>query len=228
MGEARMYIADQRNEVDFEDGLLRSTLNYEDYYSSHKEAIGKLLYVNEWHGIAKRKLTVSASADTIMIILPLLNAIEIQIGDQSYLVGLGELIVIPIRQSFPICIHQIGNFEEGFIFQQFVFQATSNDTDAVHKYSLPLGQFEQKNKMLPILMDNKFSFQLFIGAFYGKEETNMLLPENCNKLFAYPLNGSFEVEERLLFFGDGLFLSDLEVVEMECLSINGLILLIAF
>ncbi|MDF0709076.1 hypothetical protein [Flagellimonas okinawensis] len=66
---------------------------------------------------------------------------------------------------------------------------------------------------------------LNFGVFEGRNESQYKLENPNNGIFAFVINGVFEIEDRLLESRDGLALWDTDTVEMEALSENAIILL---
>ena len=69
-------------------------------------------------------------------------------------------------------------------------------------------------------------FTVSIGKFSGRGETIYKLPNRNSGLFAFVIEGAFEVEGRLLHARDGLTLWETEEAEMEALSNDAIVLLI--
>jgi hypothetical protein len=66
----------------------------------------------------------------------------------------------------------------------------------------------------------------FIGKFTGREEAVYRLSDPRNGLFAFVLQGAFELQYRLLHAGDGLGLWELPEAELEALSNDAIILMV--
>lgn len=80
------------------------------------------------------------------------------------------------------------------------------------------------NQMSKILSVNNVC--LNYGVFHGRAETTHRIDNPNNGIFAYVLNGAFEVENRLIETRDGLTLWDIENVSMEALSNNAILLML--
>lgn len=222
---ARIYIADQRNEKAYQSGWLRSTLNYADYYSPHRERIGALRYVNEWGGAGKQQFELSyTTMDSLTVLLPLANGIRVVSRDAQYAVDVGEILIIPSDLCKVSALHEDGG---GFVFQELVLSVSHEFREIAQCIILPLGGTSPVNRMLPVL-EQTYPFQCYVGAYFGKEEETFVPDEQFSNFFVYVLEGSFEVEKRLVFAGDSLSLSKYSPIEIECLSANGLLLGINF
>lgn len=228
MEDIRIYIAEQRGEELIGEGRLRSTLNYGDYRSPHRNPIGDLQYVNEWIGHLDQTFSLLLPAQQISVFVPLTGGILLRIKEQEYKVPLGNLLVLPTNIGSDVLIQQLIPEEPYFTFQQFVFSAADISSKDICSYSLPITNPSDKNRLLPVWEKEDFPFRIYIGAFIGKEEYKLILDATFDRVFALPLDGHFEVEERLLFTGDALSLPGLQELEAECLSVTGLLLVIHF
>ena len=70
------------------------------------------------------------------------------------------------------------------------------------------------------------SFHLHFGVFDGRREAEYRLENPENGIFAFVINGAFELENRLLEARDGLALWDTDKLELEALSENAILLLL--
>jgi hypothetical protein len=66
------------------------------------------------------------------------------------------------------------------------------------------------------------------GVYDSRTDDSVRLTGNCSHIFAYVINGSFEVEGRLMEYRDGLLLWETEVVAFEALSETAIILFIEY
>jgi len=82
--------------------------------------------------------------------------------------------------------------------------------------------FDLANNCLQQLTTNNF----FIGKFDGRFDGIHKLPDKTKGIFAFVIEGVFEVQNRLLHARDGLALTNVTEVEFEALSNEALLLLI--
>ncbi|HSC39564.1 MAG TPA: hypothetical protein VLD19_16885, partial [Chitinophagaceae bacterium] len=75
-----------------------------------------------------------------------------------------------------------------------------------------------------ILSATNTGFAGSIGKFAGREEAVYKMKNPARGLFAFVLQGAFEVQYRLLHAGDGLGLWELPEIELEALSNDAIIL----
>lgn len=69
---------------------------------------------------------------------------------------------------------------------------------------------------------------LKVGVYDSRVKDRITLSPGCNRVFTYVINGSFEVEERLMEYRDGLCLWDVSELEFEALSETAIILVIEY
>lgn len=228
MEEVRIYIGEQRGETTFDSGWVRSTLNYGDYFSAHRNAIGSLHHVNEWTGYGAQHFLLPLSQQSISVFIPLVGDIVFQINNQEYIVSLGSLLVFSTYAATEVSIGQSGSKDDNFVFQQFSFVSAGCLTAEASIYDLPIVRASDQNKLRSVLQTEKIPFQIYSGAFVGQVTDKLLLDQAYNHVLAITLDGNFEVEQRLLFAGDALFLPEIEDLEIECLSDTGVLLVLHF
>lgn len=223
MLDTRIYIADHRKTLEVTGGWVNCTLNYGSYVATGKQAFGNLMHVNNWQGRAAQTLMLPAESDCLMLFFPLNADLKVTYKTSEFTLLLGEILLLPISEPDYIKICQKQPDQEAFLFQQLVI-ASALAVDP-KTYDLPLNA-APKNRLLPILDQGKYPIQLYIGAFYGKEESELAFVTGSKYVYIFVLAGNFEVEERLLLEEDGLALSQLEKVRVECLSSQGIIMLL--
>lgn len=223
MEDVRIYIADQRGEQYADRCRLRSTFNYGDFFHQDKHGIGRLLYWNEWEGLDSKEFVLSAQGTCTWMLIPTATGIEVTFQSRSIEVEVGKVCVLVLDKDDEVKISSVEKEEAGFSFLQIVQEGGESIVEQVQLFTLPLQQ--EKNSMLSVLDKKDFPFQLHIGAFHSKEESVW----ECNdksQSFIYVLDGSFEVEGRLLFQGDGLSMYNKANLDIECLGAVGLIVVL--
>lgn len=81
----------------------------------------------------------------------------------------------------------------------------------------------RKNKLIAA---EGFGAHIHAGVFDSRTKDIATLKEPLSCAFAYVINGSFELENRLLEYRDGLYLWDISEVDFESLSETAILLLI--
>ncbi|MEH6408428.1 MAG: hypothetical protein V7767_14215, partial [Leeuwenhoekiella sp.] len=108
-------------------------------------------------------------------------------------------------------------------FIVIIFKESSFSKPQLSNYN-----FDKQNDFLPILEKIEELFSIKIGKFDGRTDYNYLPKTGENRLFTYIIEGAFEIQNRLLEKGEGLYVKDLQIMEMEALSSEAMALLIAY
>ncbi|SFS72213.1 hypothetical protein [Sphingobacterium wenxiniae] len=228
MEDIRIYIAEQRGETDVADGWVKSILNYGTYAAPSRSPVGKLQHANEWTGHAGQVFSLPVPGRSISVFFPLDGTLIIQTEEQEQVVPIGTMIVLSTDTPTNIRVRKMDTDERWFIFQQFTFSVTELCYQGIRIYDLPIANTPIKNCLLPVLEEENPTFQIYMGAFVGKEEYILDTDTAFNYTFAMALDGNFEVEQRLLFQGDALSLPNFRKIGAECLSATGLLLVLHF
>lgn len=228
MQDIRIYIAEQRGETSIGTHLVRSTLNYGSFAAPHREAIGRLQLVNSWQVAPQGTLKLPTSQDTVSLLIPLVGDLLVTMDAQTYTVPVGTILVHNFENNTAIHIKASSEVAEPAIFQEFVLNSAINNPTLPHIVDLPLTFSFEKNKMYPVGTDLATDFQFYFGAFAGKHDFELQIGQDHKNAFAFALDGNFEVEERILYPSDGLYLPYSNNLDIECLSATGLLVVLCF
>ncbi|APU95655.1 hypothetical protein BV902_04320 [Sphingobacterium sp. B29] len=228
MQDIRIYIAEQRGETSIGTHLVRSTLNYGSFAAPHREAIGRLQQVNSWQVALQETLELPTNQDTVSFLIPLVGDLLVTMDGQTYTVPVGTILVHNFENNTAIHIKASSEVGEPAIFQEFVLNSAINTPTLPHIANLPLSSSFEKNKMYPVGTDLATDFQFYFGAFAGKHDFELQIGQDQKSAFAFALDGNFEVEERILYPSDGLYLPDSKNLDIECLSATGLLVVLCF
>lgn len=228
MQDIRIYIAEQRGETSTGTHLVRSTLNYGSFAAPHREAIGRLQQVNSWQVAPQKTLELPTSRETVSFLIPLVGDLLVTMDGQTYNVPVGTILVQNFENNTAIHIKASSKVGEAAILQEFVLNSAINTPTLPHIVNLPLSSSFEKNKMYPVGTDLATDFQFYFGAFAGKHDFELQIGQDQKSAFAFALDGNFEVEERILYPSDGLYLPDSNNLDIECLSATGLLVVLCF
>jgi hypothetical protein len=228
MQDIRIYIAQQRGETSIGTHLVRSTLNCGSFVSPHREAIGRLQQINSWQVAPQETLELPTSQGTISLLIPLVGDLLVTMDGQTYTVSVGTILVHNFENNTAIQIKALSAVGEPAIFQEFVLNSAIHTPTLPHIVDLPLTSSFEKNKMYPVGTDLATDFQFYFGAFAGKHDFELQIGQDQKSAFAFVLDGNFEVEERILYPSDGLYLPDSNNLDIECLSATGLLVVLCF
>lgn len=220
--QGKMYLAAERGHT--ETGWFRSynTFNFGNYRHEHKAPFGPLYVFNDDTLAGGKKISLLVEEDSTIILLPTVGAIIFvdSHGNES-IVEAGQAQVYAARKNTSLLIgnpydEELINFLQIWIRHpvQTLAEPAVSSFDLVH----------HKNKLVEIKPAGS-CHKTFIGKFTGREEALHKVGSG-NGLFAFVLEGAFEVQYRLLETRDGLALWNVEDVELEALSNDAIILLV--
>lgn len=191
---------------------------------SSKEAKKNNSFI-DWSEISLKPsfdLSFIAKEDCAVILLPLVG--KIKVGLKS-LLEVGESQIQFLRKSKKLLISNPYKEEVNHFLRIVIPYSESFQT---YKTSFSL---EDSNNSINSLFEiqnqnsNQNSISFKLGCFDGRQETTLNLNGD---LFAYSLNGAFEVQNCLLEQADGLKIVDTKVVEMEALSNQAVLALLEY
>ncbi len=214
---AQIFKADRRNTIQSEDYRCLSTLNPQGV-ENNTSPFGLLTTFDEETLAKGKRRFYYMEEDTLVILLPLVGLLEVE---QSNLKGTQFIIPEEIKvlslkkgQSFYLS----NPYEKDLV--NFIQMRIKGTGPTIKKF---FGNYEN-NGLFPILDINEC--QLHFGVFEGRKEAVYQLQNPKNGIFAFVINGAFELENRLLESRDALSLWNVETVELEALSENAIVLLI--
>jgi hypothetical protein len=228
MQDIRIYIAEQRGETSVGTTIVSSTLNYGSFVSPHRAAIGRLQQVNTWEVAPNGELDLPLIKSTSSLLIPLAGDLSVTIDGEAYSVPVGTAFIQHSEKNKILNIKALNEPNTAIIFQEFTFSTSTYIPTLPHIVDLPLAASFEKNKMHPVCTELAADFQLNFGAFIGKHDFELQVGSIHKRAFAFVLDGNFEVEERILYPFDSLYLPDSNSLAIECLSDTGLLVVLCF
>ena len=172
------------------------------------------------------ELVVESVADSTVVLIPYIGDLKLTAKTQAdRTLTEGQVFAWSVRQGEAYVIKNPYE-EEAINFFQIVLSDPSPEL-GISRVTLtrPVVMDEYPDKLLPIYeRDSKIS----IGKYRGRSEDLYRLRKNAGGIFAFIVEGAFEVQNRLLERRDGLALWNAEVVDFEALSAGAVILLVEF
>lgn len=166
-----------------------------------------------------KNLLLTLEANELMILFPLSGSLSVEVHDgKPYNIEPEQLLtcLYPKKQAVTI-----SNSEQkqssSYLYIQVSGISFPKDGTAVHPCYIP-----QRN-MVSTLLEQP-GVQLSMGVFDGRQKGEYQLQETADGIFAFVLNGAFEVQDRLLENRDGLALWDISTIDFEALSENAVVL----
>ncbi len=228
MQDIRIYIAEQRGETSIGTTIVSSTLNYGSFVSPHRAAIGQLQQVNTWEVAPNGELELPLIKSTSSLLIPLAGDLSVTIDGEAYSVPVGTAFIQHSEKNKVLNIKALNDPNTATKFQEFTFSTSTYIPTLPHIVGLPLAASFEKNKMHPVCTELVADFQLYFGAFIGKHDFELQIGSMHKRAFAFVLDGNFEVEERILYPFDSLYLPHSNSLAIECLSDTGLLVVLCF
>lgn len=163
-----------------------------------------------------------AKEDIQVLLLPVVGSITFRV--EKHETRFLEADTCQLLNISKGCALEITNpFREGLVNYIAVWFSADDETDYYEQHS----QFDlqrKKNTLTEIFASS--SAKGFLGEFSGRADHRFTLRETSRGVFAFVIQGSFEVEKRLLQNRDGLALWNTKSIEFEALSKDAIIFLV--
>ncbi len=215
---AHIYKADTRVMEFSEDYRCLSTFNDHTKKEENEASFGTLtVFEDETLAPGKRRFYYMQE-DALVFLMPLVGLIEIEGSNDT-----GRQLLIPEEikamhlkkgRSF-----HVSNPYEKDLVNYLQIRIKGGGLSCKKSF----GNYGN-NTMFPILKQE--GCHIHFGVFDGRQEAVYRLQSTKNGVFAFVINGAFELENRLLESRDGLTLWNTETVELEALSENAILLLL--
>jgi quercetin 2,3-dioxygenase len=192
---------------------LLATFNFEGYNNPHRKPFGNLKAFNDEVLAAGYSTTRLLPEDTSCVIIPLTGVIEAGYNGNTTEILPDSGLVIP---SGEITIKN--SYTEDLV--NFLYIEVKAPATVVQNFNFNLG-IRNGLHTFPETGNIKGA----IGIFDGRQEATYAIPPKKG-LFAFVINGAFEIEGRLMEERDGLALWDIDTIEIEALSENAVVLLL--
>jgi len=236
----KIFLSGERglNELDW--FRSHNTFNFRRYYNDHKTPFGALYVLNEDTLAEDCRIAMEVEDDSHIILVPVVGAVAWKTSrNEEGLVEAGQSQVLPLLKGASIEI--MNPYADTSVkYLQLWIKTPGGAQQTAHRlFSFSID--DNKNKLVKAFANGGSPFpgasneggsplaNVFIGSigkFTGREEATYHLTDPRNGIFAFVLQGAFEVQYRLLHAGDGLALWQLPEIELEALSNDAIILLI--
>ncbi|SFD09026.1 hypothetical protein SAMN05518672_101416 [Chitinophaga sp. CF118] len=188
-----------------------NTFNFGRYYNEHKMPFGALYVLNEDTLAGGRSIMMQVEEDSDIILIPVVGAVACE--DQIVEAGQTQFLSMKAGTSFSIT----NPYETELIkFLQIWIKVPGTTASRLTSFDVDT----DKNKLISV------DKGILIGKFDGREEAEYKISHPANGIFAFVIEGVFEVQYRLLHAGDSLGLWEVEHIELEALSNDAIILLV--
>jgi quercetin 2,3-dioxygenase len=215
--EAIIYLSEKRK--CFQTDTFRSyeTVIYEDS-EFQKHSIKKC---SDNTLSAQNSQQILADNFVVVVLIPLIGAIEIKTKNETKFINSGEIAYILIKPDEKITVEnpyetELVNYLEIWLKSKEFFEEKLFITDF---------DLEKNRNNLVDISTNEIAEKIFIGKFDGREE-EVFSPIN-NQAFVFAINGVFEVNSRLLDSRTALSLWNVNELEFEGLGRENIILIVS-
>ncbi|MCF0071785.1 hypothetical protein LZD49_15005 [Dyadobacter sp. CY261] len=224
--DAQIYLESLRGYFQMDGFRSFKTFNFEEYRADGREAFGTLEVLNDETLMAECSYELRVEKFCQVILLPVAGAIEVEEkGRELQFVNSGQALfflaspdkVYTITNPYP---DEVINYLQIRVHDDQSLNIPPSLSDITTHFDL-----SQANELLPVRGYNRSSADLFIGQYDGRVEGIFTNQSARHSVFAFVIEGAFEVQDRLLERRDGLALRNVEEIEFEALS-NGAILLV--
>lgn len=221
--EAQIYLAEQRGCTQSADYRSFHTLNFGGYQHESRRPFGNLTVFNDDTLRAGKGHTITVAEPTELLLLPVVGGIELvdALGESVFL-GAGELFHFT---AFPEQAYRIENPFETEAVNFLVIGLKADLTVSGHSGSFPATTFDLTTRNQLNSLFTASNARVYIGKYGGRQQGTHPVSDPQKALFAFSIEGAFEVQNRLLHPRDGLALRNTGELEFEALS-NDAILLI--
>lgn len=219
--KGKMFLSDERGLTQHDWYRSYHTFNFGNYYNGHKQPFSNLYVLNDDTLAAEESIRMSVKEHTAVLLIPVIGAIGCRDhnGDHTMIEpGMVQLLALPPGSGF-----QVNNpYKKETDLVNFLQLWIKIKTPANQDFSFDLPA--NRSQLTEIFrLGNTIGY---MGQFDGRAETTLRVGKPGNALFAYVIEGAFEVQYRLMHARDGLVLWDLEQAGLEALSNNAIIMLI--
>lgn len=222
----KMFLAQERGCKETELFRRYSTFNFAEYQQENKSPVGILHAFNEITLAGKHTIEYTFNHLSCMLLLPVVGAVSYTIGNceaREIEAGQGVWILASAGESVKVT----NPYQKELVnYLQMVLHYSSSVSDT---FILPFSfnWNDEPASICTLAGSSELPVNCYIGRFSGRAEFTHHLTAEHNAVFAFVLQGAFEVQYRLLHEKDGLLLWNLPKAEIEALSGDAIILLVA-
>ncbi|MFT3947668.1 MAG: hypothetical protein QM763_11925 [Agriterribacter sp.] len=223
--KAKIFLAQERGRN--ETNVMRSykTFNSGNFFNEHKNAFGNLCLLNDDTLAPGEKVKMFVEEEGYIIFLPIAGGIlyNDSTGNAAAIMA-GEA---QVKHTLPGTVIEIENpYKDALVnYIQMRFRSDEQPFAEINEV-VSFDIDNNKNHLVPIAKQNAgLPFGLYIAKVEGRSEIIYKLENKDNGVYAYVIEGAFEVQNRLLHERDGLALWEVSEIDAEALSNNAILLI---
>lgn len=218
---AKIFLAEERGVQETNWFRTYHSFNIGHYQNENKKPVDRLYLLNDETLAGKKSLHMTVAEASQILLIPVVGTIVCSTGNTtpSYIEpGSVHSIIFSAPGDFQITNPN----DDGLVnFLQLWIKLPDYNTAVSGKYVFDIDA--GKNQLVHI---NGLQPLIVIGKFEGRKKAVYSLHKQNSTIFAFIIQGAFELEEILLQTRDGLQLQGCQNLEMEALSNNAIIMLI--
>lgn len=220
MQQAKIFLAEERGVTETEWFRSYNTFNFGNYQNEYKTPVEKLYVCNDDTLAGGKQFSFIVEEDSLLIILPVVGAVNFTKEESAAIpVNSGEVFCIFLKAGEQFEINNPYR-DELVNFLQLWFKAEDGNNMLTHLQSFNI----DASKNIPVAVN--LPLPVTITKFDGRQET-IYTPLNKNScVFAFVIQGAFEMEGILLHPRDGVAFWNYEQIETEALSNDAIIFLV--
>ncbi|MGC4101019.1 pirin family protein [Ferruginibacter sp.] len=224
--QAIIYLADNRGHLEGEWMRSLMTFNFGNYKAESREPFGTLQVLNEDTLAAGKSLHMQLEENTEVMIIPLVGTLLFtdDEGTETYIEP-GKLQLISAHNQYRYAITNPFEKDELVNFIQVWLNKNEGEFRAgSRQLNIDL---TEKNQLYNIIApaDLHQPAHCFIGQYNGRKKGAYSLQNKNNGVYAFVIDGVFEVQDRLLHPKDGLAIWNVDEIDFEALSNEAILLL---
>jgi redox-sensitive bicupin YhaK (pirin superfamily) len=224
--KAIIHLSDQRGHLENEWMRSLMSFNFGNYQAESRQPFGSLQVFNEDTLAPGKSIKMVVEENTEVIIIPLVGTLTFKnTTGNEVTIDPGQLQLFSAATQMNYEITNPFEKDELVNFLQiWLYKNEGVFTAHTHQFDFDLSLTNHLHKVLyPANLHQKA--YCYIGKYEGRKKDDYVLKNKNNGVFAFVIEGVFEVQDRLLHAKDGLAIWDADEIDFEALS-NGAILLL--
>ncbi|MBS1752298.1 MAG: hypothetical protein JST63_20545 [Bacteroidetes bacterium] len=227
---SKIFLSEERGHNESSAFRSYSTFNFGKYFNSNKEAFGALYVLNDDTIAGGCSATMVIDRDCYSIIIPLVGGMDYHdSAGNSFYISAGEVFMLPVSRGFVIALSN--PYEDALV--NYLHLRVKMKTYI--PYNIPFifnpdfgatGNGFTEVISPAICRDMALPFAISLVKLRGRSDVLYSLSKASGGLYAYSIQGAFEVQYRLLQPRDGLALWDVKEIEAEALSNEAILMVI--
>lgn len=221
--KAIIHLAENRGQVQNEWMRSLMSFNFGNYQAENREPFGSLQVFNEDTLAAGKSLQMTVEENTDVLLIPLSGTLlfkDNSVAETYIYPGQAQLLLAAQKSSYTLS----NTFEKDELvsFLQIWLQVKQGGcTNKIQQSDFDLSVANQLRRVITATETH-----CYIGKYDGRQKGNYVLQNKANGIYAFVLQGAFEIEDRLLHAKDGLAIWNTNTIEFEALSNEAIVVLL--